>query len=439
RMDLEPDDTYSTWLPHASDDPKVKESLISITAKIVEPKDAKGIIEFKLEDVSREPGICLNWPRNDDDRSMDLDLALDLNDHLKISFDGMSAKTFEPVREATLWVKARDYGAYGKISATAKLVTGKGEVEIRGFYRKLGTPYVTLPEDEDDNFVADAWQRTYNVNGDGSDDEDGQPEGAAKGDGLSLYEEYRGLYVQGKHERFDPQVKDLFVYDRDGLLQASCFEEAASPLRVHYVTEEEMNGGLHMTNYRIVNANHGRCHIVDQHGLVVINDPGRSESWGQCHGPGKPGPPVTAEPYISVYVNTIRQSLKTRYENYRQEIDQKLGGPPGPGWFEDQVKGAVSMVAAHETGHGIGIEHHNKTQPPGPHSESVSPSAGDWICVMRYLFDYNDPDAPNPYPLPVEFHDDVLSILKGEWPWPHVFCTTYNNCKGQIKISDAER
>ncbi|MFZ0430594.1 MAG: hypothetical protein WAO20_20940 [Acidobacteriota bacterium] len=439
RMDLEPDDTYSDWIPHAPGDPEVQESLISITARIVEPEDAKGIIEFKLEDVSREPGICLNWPRNDDDRGMDLDIAIDLNNDLKISFDSKSAKTFEPVREATLWVKAKDYGAYGKISATAKLVTGKGEVEIRGFYRKLGTPYATLPDDEDDNSIADAWQRTHNVQGDGSDDEDNQPEGATKGDGLSLYEEYRGFYIQGRHERLDPQVKDLFVYDRDGLLADSCFERAASPLRVHYVTEGEMNGAPHMTNYRIVNPNHDRYHIVDQHGLVVISDPEVSDNWGLCHGPGEPGPPVTANPHISVYVNTIRRALTNRYTNHKEEIDQKLGGAPPPAWLENHIKGAISMVAAHECGHGIGIFHHLKTLPPGPNRENVSPSAGWMMCVMRYQVDYSDPDVANPYPLPVEYHDDVLDILKGIWPWPNTFCTTMDNCKSQIKISDAER
>ncbi len=50
------------------------------------------------------------------------------------------------------------------------------------------------------------------------DDVDAKPAGrpGADGDGFSVYEEYRGFYVNGTHEFLDPQLKDVFVLNQVG-------------------------------------------------------------------------------------------------------------------------------------------------------------------------------------------------------------------------------
>ena len=119
-------------------------------------------------------------------------------------------------------------------------------------YEKLGTFHVPLPQDEDDNYIADQWQREQHLSScDGLEDEDYKPEGATKGDGLSLYEEYRGFMIMSKHERLNPRKKDLFIYDPDQLVENSFFEKAVDPIKVWYVRKEQIHA-FDSNNSRVV-------------------------------------------------------------------------------------------------------------------------------------------------------------------------------------------
>jgi hypothetical protein len=439
RLLLEPDERYADWIPEGRPEQETVLSVISVTARLVEPEAEEGVIEFRLEDVSREPGACLNSPLDDDERGMDIVISTELNADLKISEDGLSAETFAPEREATVFLEARDYGAWARLAATATIVTGKGETEIAGVYEKLGTPFVPVPQDDDNNRIADAWQRRHGAEGQGIDDEDDQPPGDSKGDGLSLYEEYRGFFIQGRHQRLDPQVKDFFVYDQDGLVQDSFLTQAASPLKIHYPREDEMIIDRASDRYRVINTNHDTFHLVDQHGIVVIEDSGPKGLMGHCHGACES--PGTADPHVSVYVDNIRQSIISRVSNYEEQISQKLGRPLDAAWLRQHIDARIRQTTTHEVGHAIGIEHHvaERCMPPGATQDQVTPSGGSYTCVMRYLYDrrYESPEPPvEKYPLPIEEHDDVLDILMGLWPWPDTFCD-FCNCREQIRISDA--
>ncbi len=72
---------------------------------------------------------------------------------------------------------------------------------------------VEIPYDTDGNFIADVWERNlriYPANPLGNFDN--QPAGdGTLGNGLSVYEEYRGLTVRGIGTVFDPRLKDMFV------------------------------------------------------------------------------------------------------------------------------------------------------------------------------------------------------------------------------------
>ena len=63
-------------------------------------------------------------------------------------------------------------------------------------------------EREDGSKIAKA----FGGSGADQDDTDAMPAGDGKpGDGLSRYEEYRGVHVNGQHQRLDPDTKELFV------------------------------------------------------------------------------------------------------------------------------------------------------------------------------------------------------------------------------------
>jgi hypothetical protein len=80
---------------------------------------------------------------------------------------------------------------------------------------------VRIPKDEDGNLIWDGWE--WN-NGGTLDDNDAEPPGdGTLGDGLTRYEEYRGLEVDGladdnssmsgqvNYQRLNPTCKDMFV------------------------------------------------------------------------------------------------------------------------------------------------------------------------------------------------------------------------------------
>jgi hypothetical protein len=67
--------------------------------------------------------------------------------------------------------------------------------------------------DENENHIADYWEDLRNPPSRDplSDDNDTPVGNGTGGDGLSLYEEYRGLMVRGRWRDFDPWIKDMFV------------------------------------------------------------------------------------------------------------------------------------------------------------------------------------------------------------------------------------
>ncbi|MGD8237017.1 MAG: hypothetical protein PVH68_00570 [Armatimonadota bacterium] len=431
RVVLEPDEGYDTWIPEL--DEQGEGNTIAVIARIVEPTDVEGVIRFTLQDVSKEPGTCLNHPAQNADTDPDLKIPTDNNsEELNVAGDEQSAESKDDVTEARVVIRAKDWGAYGKLQATARLNLGGTQVHVPAIHEATGMPYLTLPKDEDDNSVADEWQRRNGVGNTGGEaDDDRQPEGRGPGDGLSLYEEYRGLRIQGQHERLDPTIKDLFVYDEHGLVADSYLESVTEPLKVHYVTPDEMRmnagGGA-----RVVNFNNDRYHLVDQHGLHVVRDPGGGRhNWGLCHGQVM-GPPGTADPKVSIYAAQIEKDIRQTYQENRNAIWDALAPfRPNEAWLQGHIRDATRMVTAHECCHGLGISHHLKTLPPGGTPGTVQPSYGWLVCVMRYPWEGAAAGGP-----PINYVDEVIYILQGKFPWGNRLCNTMDDCASQLVVSD---
>jgi hypothetical protein len=442
---LEPEPGYDKWMPQL---PMGTGNMIKIKARIEEPAGASGRFEFKLEDVSTEPGVCMNYPFEDADDTLDLTIA-PVRTGMVFGGDGQTAKTETDMTEATVMVQVRDWGAYGKISATARLVIGGEEIEVQAVAKKSGEPYVSIPKDENNNSIADAWEEqngVYPCAGDA--DEDDTPEGKCNGDGLSAYEEYRGFFIRGFQQRLNPKKKDLFVYDPDSLAQQSNLA-SATQLEVHYPIDKES----HCTGSsdRIINFNKDRYHVIDQHCLWVKKKAHGTPdpfNWGECEGGAEIGPPRTADKYVLVFANQIREDITSVFQKNKLKITNTLGQRgirPDAAWLEAQVQAAIGMVTTHEACHGIGVSHHYKslrlTLPKGQDIEEaimsgdISPSTGQMSCVMRYVWD----GSKHPR-ITIHAEDELLAILCGR-PWANTLCGPggFDDCRSQMVVSDAEQ
>ena len=284
---------YDTWLPIADEDEDTPgKAPLAIMVELrdkdhperpVTVRTAK--FRFELLDTSKMPGICLNEPSLDQAKpNYDLQIRKEFNTELaKVDGDGQWAETEDKLQDAGLVLSPMDYGAYAKLRVTATL--DNGEVLLAHLDKKPKVVDIPIPCDENNNRVADAWEKSKNITKRLAPEWDGaeEPKGQNKsGDGISLYEKYRGFMFHDEHERLNPHKKHLFIYDPDGIVQqmesepkvASMRFSKVSELLLRYVDESHWTGeGSSAEGKRIVNFNHGDWgNAVEQTALHVTLD-----------------------------------------------------------------------------------------------------------------------------------------------------------------------
>ena len=77
---------------------------------------------------------------------------------------------------------------------------------------------IRLPLRSEQSLIADVWKQNHGVAGmaDINDNESDPAGDGHPGDGLSLYEEYRGFIIDGQHVEGNPNKKDYFILNRAG-------------------------------------------------------------------------------------------------------------------------------------------------------------------------------------------------------------------------------
>jgi hypothetical protein len=285
---------YEDWLPKGDLKDWAKEGDTLYLTASLQTKDGNVPLaaraqnfKFELLNVSTEKGVCLNRPHEEfADTKADLKFVAQPNQPplvafpLQIDNDGKTAKTADDEFViATVGVSSFDFGAYGEIKVTAT-VNGK---EIVGYYKKDATKAqkpLLLPKRKPDSFIADKWKKDHDAeNLADDDDSEDRPAGHShKGDGFTLYEEYRGFSENLTHIRLDPKAKDFFILDRmknaDSNQGIEIFARETE-LKVHSQTRaEEFNAPLGAKGElfdTFINFNHSNGpHIIDQHGIAIL-------------------------------------------------------------------------------------------------------------------------------------------------------------------------
>lgn len=322
---------YEDWRPmgNLADQEKpgnelLLEARVHEVGKPERTSDKKVTLTFELSGVSSQRGVCNNGspPRQSAPSfGQDLRILKGRNEDFDV-VEEKRATGRKPASRAKLVVSSYDFGGWGFLRATARDEKGR-EVPVtwKGLEGKKGAA-LPIPQDEDGNHIADSWQRKHDLmNASAEADDEKIPEGRHPGDGLTLYEEYRGFLVGGDFREGDPRRKDLFVCDasRQAAAGIALFQKVTE-LAVHVMTCEELGSD------RVVNRYTGLGHRVDQHGLYIEYADTSPTAVGDRFGP----------PALTPRILVPRRPAAAGLE--QEEFDADV---------------------AHELAHGVGVQHHS--------------------------------------------------------------------------------
>jgi hypothetical protein len=245
-IEAENKEDYEKWLPGNQD---YADSFEPVSFKAsFEDKKQTDTISFSLLKITHLPGICCNYPiLGDKPAKEEPDIYFAPQDkqtdqNIKILNDSV-ASTTKRVNEATIVVYSRDFGGHAILQARSFFSSDVALCPYDDDYS------IEIPNDQDQNCIADAWEKEMGVYGiDRLDDKDKLPSGINReGDGLTAFEEYRGFICDkdviascdgghtkrsGKHVRTSPLCRDIFIYDADGLFAK--YGAAANPAECHW-------------------------------------------------------------------------------------------------------------------------------------------------------------------------------------------------------------
>ena len=355
---------------------------------LTKPNSEQGTqIDVYLKDVSKMKGVSGNYPKSGDTKP-DLYFVKQQPDGIVYMDEAHVQTSSNLATEATVLVAARDTGAYGVLEGKS-IALGLESKNLRTTKTTL-----SLPMDDNVYHIADQWEKDggiYGKNLQPTWDEEDTPSGMKKnGDGLTLFEEYRGLLVDddsGKEifQRFSPQQKQkklfLFLADKDKALHKAGAElyGAATGIQIVYL-HNASRLALHGASIypRWVNFNETPFTIGPQDGVWVddlLND-GPGYARGLTDFPDQ----NVHTPETTQFINISREAIQGQVEIWRQELDQVPAleayvsaatqlnvnldsvRKTLPSRESELVDKMVIFVTAHELGHATGGMHHNASQ-----------------------------------------------------------------------------
>jgi hypothetical protein len=280
---------------------------------------------------------------------------------------------------ATVTVRCLDYGGWTYLMGYVIGFFGEGAA------RRIDAPdlfVVDIPVDKNENHIADYWEDLRDPpSRDPLSDDDDTPvgDGRTDGDGLSLYEEYRGLMKQGRWRDFDPWIKDMFVTNFGAVPRDPENGDWSFVIPNEAITSPDGFIGAGMPPLWLLNANEGSgyplrvvnflwgyAHRRDVYAAIVV--PSWGEVWVYADRDGDGQPEDNDEDgdfdkivYWGFTYGPIWGQARRPYEGFIPPPDPNWGNQPlwGPPVCEidmnnpNSIGAGLIFVVGHELGHTV--------------------------------------------------------------------------------------
>jgi len=249
-------------------------------------------------------------------------------------------------QEISVKVTVKDGAAYGKLGAEVKVAGVWHPAVASGASANADGTHLLLPDDQDHDQVADSWQKEHAYGG-LSEDLDRLEGNPAAGDGFSVFEEYRGIYSQGGHERLDPARVDVMAHDYARQFGAY-LDQVDALFERQGLKLWQLTGSEHREE--VVNYQPGEHRAGGQYLIAVMalsQCPGLD--FGRALGAAYVSPPVAEANTVVINDGSFRAL----------GVATSLGEVMGQGHATSAQRTRVGVLA-HEIGHNLDLPHHGE-------------------------------------------------------------------------------
>lgn len=342
-------DQYDSWLPEPGRTERTEGTVMKISLKLqgrngtTTTKKAKSF-ELRLSNTSTEPGMTINFPVHSTNTSPDLKFMPQANAViLDTLFQTMKIICDPGKQTAEIKIGSYDGGGWTVLNVEAVLVdntTVQGRLLVSN-----GEMDIRIPKRDPNSKIAEAWL-TANANPGEMDDKEKTAGNTNDGDGLTAYEEYRGVIAEGNFKRLDPNRKELgvvatradFTLFTEGM---SWFKQAGEIEIVRFDFDKD-----EIAEDEQLNMNKKSAHDYDQYALYLL-DGGLGGLLGEVSSKTPRSPWVPAN-IIAVIIDWNK--IQTTYHNRVNYTS--------PERVKFTVRDYLAQTVAHELGHGVNVDHH---------------------------------------------------------------------------------
>jgi hypothetical protein len=360
---ITPED-YDIWLPEPGRNERTAGTFMKVSLKLrgvngtTTTKKAKSF-ELRLSNTSTEPGMTINFPVNSTNTSPDLRFMPQVNAVI-LDTTSQTMKIICQPSSQTGEFKVGSFDGGGWTVLNAEAILDDNTRVLGRFLVSNGETDIRIPKRDLNSKIATIWL-TSNGNLNEMDDQEMSKGNNYRGDGLTAYEEYRGVVSEGRFRRLNPKKKELGV---DVLKsELSFFSEGiklfenATGLTAILFHEDENEIDLD----RRINKNSSTNHDYDQYALRLYkSEIPKKGIMGKAYG----GPGTPAKTYAVIIDNPEIQNLYSYWEIYARTNNMQM---------PFTIKEFTSAITAHELGHGVNCWHHGRTQ-EGPEGIALADS-----------------------------------------------------------------